>query len=143
MVDVNLNGIFHCCSAIVSLIIRSDRSNCGRVVSIASVAGNEDHPDASACCTSRAGVIPLTISLGKEPAQSNVAVNCITSEASTARLFEQMTKEQIDYKPARIPRGQFGEVQEIVSKVAWRVSDGRSCATAGVFDFSGGRATTY
>jgi 3-oxoacyl-[acyl-carrier protein] reductase len=110
-------------------------------VNIASVAGKEGNPNASAYSSSKAGVIALTKSLGKELAQHNVAVNCITPAAARTRLFEQMTKEHIDYMLSKIPRGRFVKVDEIASMVAWLVSEENSYTTGATFDLSGGRAT--
>jgi NAD(P)-dependent dehydrogenase (short-subunit alcohol dehydrogenase family) len=138
VIDVNLNGVFNCCRAIVPFMLRR---NYGRIVNIASIAGKEGNPNASAYSTSKAGVIPLTKSLGKELARHDIAVNCITPAAVRTRLFEQMTQEHIDYMLAKIPRGRFGEVGEIAAMVAWLVSEENSFTTAATFDLSGGRAT--
>ena len=113
----------------------------GRIVNVASVAGKEGNPNASAYSSSKAGVIALTKSLGKELSQQNIAVNCITPAVARTRLFDQMTQEHIDYMLAKIPRGRFVEVDEIASMVAWLVSADNSFTTAAVFDLSGGRAT--
>jgi 3-oxoacyl-[acyl-carrier protein] reductase len=138
VIDVNLNGVFYCCRAVVPLMIQHQY---GRIVNIASVAGKEGNPNASAYSSSKAGVIALTKSLGKELAQHNVAVNCITPAAARTRLFEQMTKEHIDYMLSKIPRGRFVKVDEIASMVAWLVSEENSYTTGATFDLSGGRAT--
>jgi 3-oxoacyl-[acyl-carrier protein] reductase len=138
VIDVNLHGIFHCCRAIVPFMIRQ---NYGRIVNVASIAGKEGNPNASAYSASKAGVIALTKSLGKELAQYNVAVNCITPSAARTRLFEQMTQEHIDYMLSKIPRGRFVTVEEIASMVAWLVSEENSYTTGAAFDLSGGRAT--
>jgi 3-oxoacyl-[acyl-carrier protein] reductase len=138
VVDINLNGVFHCCRAIVPFMLRQAY---GRIVNIASVAGKEGNPNASAYSASKAGVIALTKSLGKELAQHNIAVNCITPAAARTRLFEQMTQEHIGYMLAKIPRGRFVKVEEIASMVAWLVSEENSYTTAATFDLSGGRAT--
>ncbi len=138
VIDVNLNGVFYCCRSIVPLMMRQAY---GRIVNIASVAGKEGNPNASAYSASKAGVIALTKSLGKELAEYNIAVNCITPAAARTRLFEQMTQEHIDYMLSKIPRGRFVTVEEIASMVAWLVSDENSYTTAATFDLSGGRAT--
>ena len=138
VMDVNLNGVFYCCRAVVPLMIKHGY---GRIVNIASVAGKEGNPNASAYSASKAGVIALTKSLGKELAQHNIAVNCITPAAARTRLFEQMTQEHIDYMLSKIPRGRFVKVEEIASMVAWLVSEENSYTTASTFDLSGGRAT--
>jgi 3-oxoacyl-[acyl-carrier protein] reductase len=136
--DVNLHGVFHCCKAIVPLMIQQ---NYGRIVNLASIAGKEGNPNASAYSASKAGVIALTKSLGKELAQHNIAVNCITPAAARTRLFEQMTQEHIDYMLSKIPRGRFVRVEEIASMVTWLVSEENSYTTGAAFDLSGGRAT--
>jgi 3-oxoacyl-[acyl-carrier protein] reductase len=110
-------------------------------VNIASVAGKEGNPNASAYSASKAGVIALSKSLGKELAENNIAVNCITPAAARTRLFEQMTQEHIDYMLSKIPRGRFVRVEEIASMVAWLVSEENSYTTGATFDLSGGRAT--
>jgi len=138
VMDVNLHGVFHCCKAIVPLMIQQDY---GRIVNLASIAGKEGNPNASAYSASKAGVIALTKSLGKELAHHNIAVNCITPAAARTRLFEQMTQEHIDYMLSKIPRGRFVRVEEIASMVAWLASEENSYTTGAVFDLSGGRAT--
>ncbi len=138
VMDVNLNGVFYCCRAIVPFMIKQ---NYGRIVNIASIAGKEGNPNASAYSASKAAVIALTKSLGKELAQHNIAINCITPAAARTRMFEQMTQEHIDYMLAKIPRGRFVKVEEIAAMVAWLVSEENSYTTAATFDLSGGRAT--
>ncbi|PYX57126.1 MAG: 3-oxoacyl-ACP reductase [Acidobacteria bacterium] len=138
VIDVNLNGVFHCCRAVVPLMLKHGY---GRIVNIASVAGKEGNPNASAYSASKAGVIALSKSLGKELAENNIAVNCITPAAARTRLFEQMTQEHIDYMLSKIPRGRFVRVEEIASMVAWLVSEENSYTTGATFDLSGGRAT--
>jgi NAD(P)-dependent dehydrogenase (short-subunit alcohol dehydrogenase family) len=138
VLQINLHGVFLCCRAIVPHMIQQ---NYGRIVNIASIAGKEGNPNASAYGASKAGVIALTKSLGKETALHNVAVNCITPAAARTRLFDQMTPEFIAYMLAKIPRGRFVEVDEIAAMVAWLVSKENSFTTAAVFDLSGGRAT--
>ncbi len=138
VIDVNLNGVFFCCRAIVPFMMNQGY---GRIVNIASIAGKEGNPNASAYSASKAGVIALTKSLGKELAQYDIAVNCITPAAAKTRLFEQMTPEHIEYMLGKIPRGRFVKVEEIASMVAWLVSADNSYTTAATFDLSGGRAT--
>jgi 3-oxoacyl-[acyl-carrier protein] reductase len=113
----------------------------GRIVNVASIAGKEGNANASAYSASKAGVIAFTKSLGKETANKNIAVNCITPAAARTRIFEQMTQEHIDFMLSRIPRGRFLEVDEVSSMVAWLVSEENSFTTGAVFDLSGGRAT--
>lgn len=138
VIDINLSGVFHCCRAIIPHMLEK---NYGRIVNIASIAGKEGNPQASAYSASKAGVIALTKSLGKETANRNIAVNCITPTAVKTRLFDQITQEFIDYMLSRIPRGRFLELDEIGSMVAWLVSEENSFTTGAAFDLSGGRAT--
>jgi len=113
----------------------------GRIVNVASIAGKEGNPNASAYSAAKAGVIALTKSLGKELADQNIAVNCITPAAARTRIFEQISQEHIDYMLSKIPRGRFLKVDEIAAMVAWLVSEENSFTTGAVFDLSGGRAT--
>lgn len=138
VINVNLLGVYHCCRAILPHMLRQDY---GRIVNVASIAGKEGNPNASAYSASKAGVIALTKSLGKETALNNIAVNCITPAAARTRIFDQMSKEHVDYMLSRIPRGRFLEVDEVSAMVAWLVSEENSFTTAAVFDLSGGRAT--
>jgi len=138
VIDINLIGVFLCCHAIVPHMLRQGY---GRIVNVASIAGKEGNANASAYSASKAGVIALTKSLGKETANRNIAVNCITPAAARTRIFEQMTKEHIDFMLSRIPRGRFLEVDEVSAMVAWLVSEENSFTTGAVFDLSGGRAT--
>jgi 2-dehydro-3-deoxy-L-rhamnonate dehydrogenase (NAD+) len=138
VIDVNLTGIFLCCRAIVPHMLRQ---NYGRIVNVASIAGKEGNPNASAYSASKAGVIALTKSLGKETANMNIAVNCVTPAAAKTRIFDQITKEHIDFMLSKIPRGRFLQVEEVGSMVAWLVSEENSFTTGAVFDLSGGRAT--
>ena len=117
------------------------RDGYGRIVNIASVAGKEGNPNASAYSTSKAAVIGFTKSLGKELADMDIAVNCISPAAAKTRIFDQMSSEHIQYMLSKIPRGRFVEVEEIASMVTWLVSRENSFTTASVFDLSGGRAT--
>jgi NAD(P)-dependent dehydrogenase (short-subunit alcohol dehydrogenase family) len=138
VMNVNLHGVFHCCRAVLPHMLRQDY---GRIVNIASIAGKEGNPSASAYSASKAGVIALTKSLGKETATKNISVNCITPAAAKTRIFDQLSKEFVDYMLARIPRGRFLELDEISAMVAWLVSEENSFTTGAVFDLSGGRAT--
>ena len=138
VIDINLLGVFLCCRAVVPHMLQQ---NYGRIVNVASIAGKEGNPNASAYSASKAGVIALTKSLGKETATSNIAVNCITPAAARTRIFEQMTQEHIDFMLSRIPRLRFLEVDEVSAMVAWLVSEENSFTTGAVFDLSGGRAT--
>jgi NAD(P)-dependent dehydrogenase (short-subunit alcohol dehydrogenase family) len=138
VIDINLTGIFLCCRAIVPCMLQQ---NYGRIVNVASIAGKEGNPNASAYSASKAGVIAFTKSLGKETAGQNISVNCITPAAARTRLFEQMKQEHIDFMLSRIPRGRFLLVEEVSALVAWLVSEENSFTTAAVFDLSGGRAT--
>jgi 3-oxoacyl-[acyl-carrier protein] reductase len=135
---VNLDGQFYCCRALVPLMIAQ---NYGRIVNIASIAGKEGNPNAVAYSASKAGVIALTKSLGKELAHHDIAVNCITPAAARTAIFDQMTKQHIDYMLSKIPRGRFVEVEEIAALVAFCASAECSFSTGVVFDISGGRAT--
>ena len=138
IIDINLTGTF-----LVNRAFVPDMKvqNYGRIVNIASIAGKEGNPNASAYSASKAGVIGLTKSLGKELAGFNIAVNCITPATAQTRILEQLTPEFIEYMRVRIPRGRFLEVEEAASMVAWLVSAENSFTTASVFDLSGGRAT--
>jgi 2-dehydro-3-deoxy-L-rhamnonate dehydrogenase (NAD+) len=138
VIDVNLNGVFYCNRAAVPHMLRRDY---GRIVNIASIAGKEGNPNAAAYSASKAGVIGLTKSLGKELAKTNVRVNCVTPAAVRTPLFAQMTQEHIDFMLSKIPLGRFGEIDEIASLVGWLASEECSFSTGGVFDISGGRAT--
>ncbi|MFO1352627.1 MAG: SDR family NAD(P)-dependent oxidoreductase [Gammaproteobacteria bacterium] len=138
VVDLDLNAVFLCCRAIVPHMMKQ---NYGRIVNVASIAGKEGNPNASAYSAAKAGVIGFTKSLGKELAGHDIAVNCITPAAAKTRIFEQISQQHIDYMLARIPRGRFVQVEEIAAMVAWLVSAENSFTTAAVFDLSGGRAT--
>ena len=135
---INVDGTFHCARALTPLM---RRSGYGRIVFVASVAGKEGNPNASAYSASKAAVIALTKSLGKELAREDIAVNCITPAAARTRIFDQMTEEHINYMLSKIPRGRFVETHEIAAMVAWLVSEDNSFTTGAVFDLSGGRAT--
>ena len=138
VINVNLNSVFYCCKAVVPFMIKNEY---GRIVNIASIAGKEGNPNAGAYSTSKAGVIGLTKSLGKELAQKNIAVNCVTPAAAKTRIFDQMTEEHINYMLSKIPRNKFAKVEELASLVTWLASEENSFSTAAVFDLSGGRAT--
>jgi NAD(P)-dependent dehydrogenase (short-subunit alcohol dehydrogenase family) len=138
VLELNLNAVFYCLKAITPHMIKN---NYGRIVNISSIAGKEGNPNASAYSTSKAGVIGLTKSLGKELANKNIAVNAVTPSAAKTRIFDQMTKEHIDYMLSKIPRNRFILVEELASLVTWLVSEENSYTTGAVFDLSGGRAT--
>ena len=138
VINLNLNAVFYCCKAVVPFMAKNDY---GRIVNIASIAGKEGNPNASAYSTSKAGVIGLTKSLGKELALKNIAVNCVTPAAAKTRIFDQMTEEHINYMLSKIPRNKFAKVEELASLVTWLSSEENSFSTAAVFDLSGGRAT--
>jgi NAD(P)-dependent dehydrogenase (short-subunit alcohol dehydrogenase family) len=135
---VNLTSQFLCCRAVAPLMVKAGY---GRIVNIASVAGKEGNPNAVAYSASKAGVISLTKSLGKELAKAGVLVNCVTPAAAKTAIFDQMTQQHIDYMLAKIPMGRFVEVNEIAALVCWLASEDCSFTTGGVFDISGGRAT--
>jgi len=135
---VNLSGPFHCCRAVAPLMIAQ---NYGRIVNIASIAGKEGNPNAPAYSASKAAVIALTKSLGKELASYDISVNCITPAAARTAIFDQMTQEHIDFMLSKIPRGRFVTVEEIAGLAAYCASAECSFTTGAVFDISGGRAT--
>ena len=138
VMKVNLDSQFYCCRAIVPLMIAQ---NYGRIVNIASIAGKEGNPNAAAYSASKAGVIALTKSLGKELASHDIAVNCVTPAAARTALFDQMSQEHIGYMLSKIPRARFVEVEEIAAMVAFCASAECSFTTGSVIDISGGRAT--
>jgi NAD(P)-dependent dehydrogenase (short-subunit alcohol dehydrogenase family) len=138
VIDINLHGTFNCCRAVLP---EFQTQSYGRIVNIASIAGKEGNPNAAAYSSSKAGVIALTKSLGKEHADTDIAVNCVTPAAARTRIFDQMKQEHIDFMLSRIPRGRFLRVDEAASMIAWLCSPENSFTTAGVFDLSGGRAT--
>jgi NAD(P)-dependent dehydrogenase (short-subunit alcohol dehydrogenase family) len=135
---INLNGVFYCNRAVVPIMLERDY---GRIVNIASIAGKEGNPNASAYSASKAGVIGLTKSLGKELAKTGVRVNCVTPAAVKTAIFDQITQQHIDFMLSKIPLGRFGTVEEIASMVAWLCTEDCSFSTGAVFDISGGRAT--
>ena len=138
VMEVNVNGVFYCNRAIVPTMLRFDY---GRIVNIASVAGKEGNPNAPAYSASKAAVIGLTKSLGKELAKSGIRVNCVTPAAVKTAIFDQMTQQHIDFMLSKIPLGRFGTVDEIAALVAWLCTEECSFSTGAVFDLSGGRAT--
>ena len=138
VIDINLNGTFYVNKAIVPGMIERGY---GRICNIASIAGKEGNPNASAYSASKAAVIALTKSLGKELADQDIAVNCVTPAAAKTRIFDQMKQEHIDYMLSKIPRNRFLQVDEAADMIAWIVSPQNSFTTGAVFDLSGGRAT--
>lgn len=138
VLQVNLNGLFHCCREVVP---QMQAQKYGRIVNIASVAGKEGNPNASAYSASKAAVIALTKSLGKELADSGVLVNCVTPAAVKTAMFAQMTPEHIAFMLSKIPMGRFGTPEEVAAMVAWLCTEDCSFATGAVFDLSGGRST--
>jgi len=136
--DVNVNGVFLCNRAVVPVMRNKDY---GRIVNIASVAGKEGNPNASAYSASKAAVIGLTKSLGKELAKTGIRANCVTPAAVRTAIFDQMSQQHIDFMLGKIPLGRFGTVDEIAAMVCWLASEDCSFSTGAVFDLSGGRAT--
>ena len=137
VIDINLTGVFLCNRAVVPAMRASDY---GRIVNIASIAGKEGNPNASAYSVSKAGVIALTKSLGKELAKTGIRVNSVTPAAVRTGMFSQMTQTHIDFMLSKIPMGRFGTVEEIAALVAWLATEECSFSTGAVFDLSGGRA---
>ena len=138
IVEINLNGTFYCCKSIVPSMIKNKY---GRIVNIASVSGKDGNANASAYSSSKAGVIGLTKSLGKELAKYNIAVNAITPAGAKTRILNQMTKKHVKQMLSKVPRGRFLELNELSSMVCWLSSEENSFSTAAVFDISGGRST--
>lgn len=138
VMKINLDGPFICCKAVVPTMMKQ---NYGRIVNIASIAGKEGNPNASHYSASKAGVIALTKSLGKELAGTDIAVNAVTPAAAKTAIFDQMTQQHIDFMLSKIPRGRFLKVDELASLVAWIASEECLYTTGAVFDISGGRAT--
>jgi 3-oxoacyl-[acyl-carrier protein] reductase len=134
---INLTGLFLCNRAVAAKMVEADY---GRIVNIASIAGKEGNPNASAYSVSKAGVIALTKSLGKELAKTGVRVNCVTPAAVRTGMFSQMTQAHIDFMLSKIPMNRFGTVEEIAAMVAWLCTEECSFSTGAVFDLSGGRA---
>lgn len=136
--DININGVFFCNKALVPHMLER---NYGRIINIASIAGKEGNPNASAYSTSKAAVIGMTKSLGKELAKTKVTVNCVTPAAVRTAIFQQMSQQHIDFMLSKIPMARFGEVEEVAALICWIASEECSFTTAAVFDVSGGRAT--
>ncbi len=135
---INLDGPFLCCKAVVPTMIGQDY---GRIINIASIAGKEGNPNAAHYSASKAGVIALTKSLGKELAGYDISVNAVTPAAAKTAIFDQVTQQHIDYMLSKIPRQRFVKVEELAAMVAWMASDECAFTTGAVFDLSGGRAT--
>ncbi|WP_198083227.1 SDR family NAD(P)-dependent oxidoreductase [Variovorax sp. E3] len=141
VMEVNVNGVFLCCREVVAQMRKQGAQGFGRIVNIASVAGKDGNPNASAYSASKAAVIGLTKSLGKELADTGIRVNCVTPAAVQTAIFEQMTPEHIAFMRSKIPMGRFGTVQEVAAMVAWLCTEDCSFSTGAVFDLSGGRST--
>ena len=137
VLDINLTGVFLCNKVVVQHMQKNDY---GRIVNIASIAGKEGNPNASAYSASKAGVISLTKSLGKELAKTGIRVNCVTPAAVKTGMFAQMTQAHIDFMLSKIPMARFGMVEEIAALVSWLCTEECSFSTGAVFDLSGGRA---
>jgi 2-dehydro-3-deoxy-L-rhamnonate dehydrogenase (NAD+) len=135
---INLDGPFICCKAIVPSMVKQ---NYGRIVNIASIAGKEGNPNAAHYSASKAGLIALTKSLGKELAGFEIAVNAVTPAAAKTAIFDQLTQQHIDFMLSKIPKGRFVLVEELAAMVAWLASADCAFSTGAVFDISGGRAT--
>ena len=138
VLDINLNGTFYCCKAIVPHMIKN---NYGRIVNIASVSGKDGNANASAYSSSKAGVIGLTKSLGKELADKNIAVNAVTPAGAKTKILDQMSDKHVKSMLSKVPRGRFLEIDELSSLVTWLASEENSFSTGAVFDISGGRST--
>jgi 3-oxoacyl-[acyl-carrier protein] reductase len=138
VMDVNINGVFYCNRTVVPHMLAGSY---GRIVNIASIAGKEGNPNASAYSTSKAAVIGLTKSLGKELAKTEIRVNCVTPAAVRTPIFDQMSQEHIDFMLSKIPMNRFGTVDEVAALICWLASEEASFSTGAVFDCSGGRAT--
>ena len=138
VIEINLNGTFNCCKAIVPNMIEN---NYGRIVNIASVAGKDGNANASAYSSSKAAVLALTKTLGKELAEKNIAVNAVTPAGAKTRILDQMTDKHVKFMLSKVPRGRFLELQELSSLVCWLSSEENSFSTAAIFDISGGRST--
>ena len=138
VINLNLNAVFYCCKAVVPFMLKNDY---GRIVNIASVSGKDGNAKASAYSSSKAGVIALTKSLGKELADKNIAVNAVTPAGAKTRILDQMSKEHVQRMLSKVPRARFLELEELTSMVCWLSSAENSFSTAAVFDISGGRST--
>ena len=138
VIDIDLTGVFNCLHIVSPIMIEQ---NYGRIVNVASIAGKDGNPNAAPYSAAKAGVIALTKSLGKELADYDIAVNCITPAAAKTRIFDQISEDHIQYMLSKIPRNRFLKVEEAASMVAWLCSEENSFTTGGVFDLSGGRST--
>jgi 2-dehydro-3-deoxy-L-rhamnonate dehydrogenase (NAD+) len=138
VLDINLTGVFLCCHAVIPHMLASGY---GRIVNVASISGKEGNPNAPAYSASKAGVIALTKSLGKELARSGVLVNCVTPGAVRTGIFDQMSEDHVQFMLSKIPMGRFGRVEEIAALIAWLCTEECAFSTGAVFDLSGGRAT--
>jgi 2-dehydro-3-deoxy-L-rhamnonate dehydrogenase (NAD+) len=138
VVEIDLIGPYLCCRHVVPLMLKNGY---GRIVNLASIAGKEGNPNASHYSAAKAGVIALTKSLGKELAQANICVNCITPAVIQTDILKQVGQQHIDYMLAKIPMGRFGQKEEAAAMAAWLCSEDCSFTTGAVFDLSGGRAT--
>ena len=138
VIDVNLTGSFLTCRAVIPHMLAAGY---GRIVNVASIAGKEGNPNASHYSASKAALIALTKSLGKELAATQIRVNCVTPAAARTEIFAQMQQQHLDYMLSRIPMGRFVEVDEIAALICWLASPDCSFSTGAVFDISGGRAT--
>jgi NAD(P)-dependent dehydrogenase (short-subunit alcohol dehydrogenase family) len=138
VIELDLNAVFYCAQAVIPQMIER---NYGRIVTIASIAGKEGNPNAAAYSAAKAGAIAFTKSLGKELADKDISVNCITPAAAKTRIFDQISQEHIDYMLSKIPRARFVTVEEVASMACWLASEEMRFTTGAVFDISGGRAT--
>ena len=138
VLDINLQGTFYCCKAVVPIMIKN---NYGRIVNVASISGKEGNANASAYSSAKAAVIGLTKALGKELADKNIAVNAVTHTTDNTRILKQMTEKHVKFMLSKVPRNRYLELNELASMVAWLSSDENSFSTGAVFDISGGRAT--
>lgn len=138
VIEIDLNGVFYCCRAVVPVM---RETGYGRIINIASIAGKEGNPNAAPYSAAKAGVIGLTKSLGKELADTNILVNCVTPAAARTRIFDQISEDQVNYMLSKIPMGRLVLVEELAAMVAWLSSAECSFSTGAVFDLSGGRAT--
>tara|TARA_B100001996_G_scaffold352600_1_gene313391 strand:- start:979 stop:1725 length:747 start_codon:yes stop_codon:yes gene_type:complete len=138
VLDINLQGTFYCCKAVVPVMIKN---NYGRIVNIASISGKEGNANAGAYSTAKAGVIGLTKSLGKELADKNIAVNAVTPTTANTRILKQMTEKHVNFMLSKVPRNRYLELDELASMVTWLSSEENSFSTGAIFDISGGRAT--
>lgn len=137
VMDINVNGVFLCNRAVVRQMLKNDY---GRIINIASIAGKDGNPNAPAYSTSKAAVIGLTKSIGKELAKTGIRANCVTPAAVKTAIFDQMTQQHIEFMLSKIPMARFGQVEEIAAMIAWLASEECSFSTGAVFDLSGGRA---